>query len=250
MRLGAGAVVAAAAVVVAVLCGPHMATRSAVQLQLASGELRVLGSLGAAAVCWPVPAGFDHFVVVVDDLPAAVAHMTALGFTVAAGGHHAGKGTENALVAMADGTYLELLAFSPGLQRRVLGWAQGAGAAAWVAATLAPVRRHFFLMFAGLTEPTTYAVQVPSRDAWQALQAELQQTPMTMSRGPLRWEMLAPRDPLQPFYIFDEPAGGPPRGGPFVAHPNGVTAITELCGHTAHGPVRSLRLAGHNDKYI
>jgi hypothetical protein len=53
---------------------------------------------------------FDHAVVVVPDLAAASAAFAAAGFAVTPGGRHAGLPTANALVAFADGGYLELLA--------------------------------------------------------------------------------------------------------------------------------------------
>lgn len=53
----------------------------------------------------------DHLVVLVEDLPAAVADYTAQGFIVSPGGTHTDGATANALVGFADGTYLELLAF-------------------------------------------------------------------------------------------------------------------------------------------
>jgi hypothetical protein len=55
--------------------------------------------------------GFDHFVLVVLDLAAAVADHRERGFTVTPGGEHAGGLTHNALVGFEDGSYLELLAF-------------------------------------------------------------------------------------------------------------------------------------------
>ena len=53
----------------------------------------------------------DHVVIVVNDLAAATADYAALGFTVTPGGTHADGQTHNALVALADGAYLELIAF-------------------------------------------------------------------------------------------------------------------------------------------
>lgn len=53
----------------------------------------------------------DHIVILVNDLDAAIADYTALGFTVAPGGTHADGATHNALVVFADDTYLELIAF-------------------------------------------------------------------------------------------------------------------------------------------
>jgi len=53
----------------------------------------------------------DHVVILVHDLATAMNDYAALGFTVTPGGVHADGATHNALVAFADGSYLELLAF-------------------------------------------------------------------------------------------------------------------------------------------
>jgi catechol 2,3-dioxygenase-like lactoylglutathione lyase family enzyme len=53
----------------------------------------------------------DHLVILVDDLEAARRDYTMLGFNVVPGGEHSDGATHNALIAFADGTYLELLAF-------------------------------------------------------------------------------------------------------------------------------------------
>ncbi len=54
--------------------------------------------------------GIDHIVVVVPDLESAISGYEGLGFTVVRGGKHP-IGSHNALVALADGAYLELIAF-------------------------------------------------------------------------------------------------------------------------------------------
>lgn len=54
--------------------------------------------------------GIDHIVVAVQDLEAAKKSYEALGFTVVEGGRHP-VGTHNALIAFADGSYIELIAF-------------------------------------------------------------------------------------------------------------------------------------------
>ena len=53
----------------------------------------------------------DHLVIAVPDLAAAVTTYRDLGFTVVAGGRHSGVGTDNALIAFRDTSYLELLGF-------------------------------------------------------------------------------------------------------------------------------------------
>lgn len=54
----------------------------------------------------------DHVVIAVRDLAEASADYAAAGFTVTPGGKHAGGATHNALIACADGAYLELIAFA------------------------------------------------------------------------------------------------------------------------------------------
>jgi catechol 2,3-dioxygenase-like lactoylglutathione lyase family enzyme len=54
--------------------------------------------------------GIDHIVIAVPDLAAASKSYEGLGFTVVPGGRHP-VGTHNALIAFADGAYIELIAF-------------------------------------------------------------------------------------------------------------------------------------------
>jgi catechol 2,3-dioxygenase-like lactoylglutathione lyase family enzyme len=53
----------------------------------------------------------DHVVILVNNLDAAIADYSALGFTVVPGGEHADGLSHNALISLADGSYLELIAF-------------------------------------------------------------------------------------------------------------------------------------------
>jgi len=55
-------------------------------------------------------SGVDHIVIAVRDLDAAVQHYTDAGFTAVFGGRH-NIGTHNGLIAFADGSYVELIAF-------------------------------------------------------------------------------------------------------------------------------------------
>ena len=54
--------------------------------------------------------GIDHIVIVVSDLDVAMQNYRQLGFSVFAGGRNP-SGTHNALIALADGSYIELSAF-------------------------------------------------------------------------------------------------------------------------------------------
>ena len=54
--------------------------------------------------------GIDHIVIAVVDLAVASRNYEGLGFTVVPGGRHP-VGTHNALIAFADGAYIELIAF-------------------------------------------------------------------------------------------------------------------------------------------
>ncbi len=56
------------------------------------------------------PLRFDHIIIAVRDLDAAIADYAALGFAVYYGGKHLHKATHNGLISLADGSYLELLA--------------------------------------------------------------------------------------------------------------------------------------------
>src|SRR5258708_5801508 len=54
--------------------------------------------------------GIDHIVIVVAELENAIKRYGELGFAVVPGGKH-NVGTHNALIAFADGSYVELIAF-------------------------------------------------------------------------------------------------------------------------------------------
>lgn len=57
---------------------------------------------------WP----FDHVVVVVTDLAQSVRDYENAGFTVALGGRHPDTSAENAIIAFADCSYIELFSFA------------------------------------------------------------------------------------------------------------------------------------------
>jgi hypothetical protein len=54
--------------------------------------------------------GLDHIVIVVNDLEQAAIDYQQLGFTVVPGGKHP-VGSHNVLISLADGSYIEIIAF-------------------------------------------------------------------------------------------------------------------------------------------
>lgn len=78
-----------------------------------------------------MPGGIDHIVILVRDLAQASADYARAGFTVTPGGEHTGGATHNALIAFADGTYFELIAFKEPIPPAQHRWgarlAQGEG---------------------------------------------------------------------------------------------------------------------------
>lgn len=69
--------------------------------------------------------GFDHFIVLVNDLDVAVQTFRNLGFDARVGGQHPAFGSHNALIALADGTYLELVAFRDPALAATTFWGAG-----------------------------------------------------------------------------------------------------------------------------
>lgn len=55
--------------------------------------------------------GWDHFIAVVNELDHAIQTFRRLGFQVSPGGEHRQFGSHNALVPLADASYIELVAF-------------------------------------------------------------------------------------------------------------------------------------------
>src|SRR5438874_5895943 len=83
--------------------------------------------LSAPTCAYAAIRGIDHLVIMLKELEPAILAYRDLGFTVVPGGEHP-VGTHNALVAFADGSYLELIAFKrPNDQHRWWGVAQGGG---------------------------------------------------------------------------------------------------------------------------
>jgi catechol 2,3-dioxygenase-like lactoylglutathione lyase family enzyme len=158
--------------------------------------------------------GLDHVVIVVPDLDAAMRRYAALGFTVAPGGRHS-TGTHNALIGLAAGHYIELLAFlQPDPQHR------------WAAAL-----RHG----GGLVDVCVSSDDLAQDIARFEAHGIAMEPPRSMSRTKpdgteLHWRLSVPQGRVTgtvPFLIEDVTPielRRPPRR----AHANGVTGIRSI----------------------
>lgn len=66
--------------------------------------------------------GIDHIVIISADLEQAIVDATKAGFVVTPGGTHKDGATHNALVAFQDGTYIELIAPTDGIDGNSHRW--------------------------------------------------------------------------------------------------------------------------------
>lgn len=66
--------------------------------------------------------GIDHLVIISADLEKAIADAGQAGFTVVAGGTHKDGNTHNALIAFKDGSYIELIAPTSGIEGKTHRW--------------------------------------------------------------------------------------------------------------------------------
>lgn len=165
----------------------------------------------SARILRPMDAAFDHVVVVVPELGAAIAQFAAAGFTVLPGGRHDVIPTENALIVFADGSYLELLAPRDAEARESLrvrserrGWDAELRRSPAVARRFLP----------NLVRPAGVADWVLASNALRPVAAALRRVdqpasgPVSMSRERpdgtrLAWELLLPLEPWIPFFIRD-----------------------------------------------
>lgn len=66
--------------------------------------------------------GIDHLVIISPDLQKSTADAAQAGFTVVTGGTHKDGNTHNALIAFQDGSYIELIAPTNGIEGKSHRW--------------------------------------------------------------------------------------------------------------------------------
>lgn len=176
----------------------------------------------------------DHVVVLVQDLDEAVAGWTAAGFTVQRGGRHAAGSTHNALVGLADGSYIELIAFVR--HDAAHRWHRFAEQRRW-----------------GLVDAALLPDSVPAAVARAAAAGLAYQGPQDGGRtrpdgAVLRWQIATPPTPELPFLCGDlTPRALRVPEGAVRRHANGasgVAVLTMQVDNLAQGVARWTALLG------
>jgi len=198
-------------------------------------------------------ARLDHVVVVVSALAEAARAFEAAGFTVTGGGRHDAIPTENALIAFADGSYLELLAAcDPATRDELKALRAGAGWERHVKGVSAAARR-FLPLLAGADGVADWVL----RDASLGRRAARLRSLGIKAAGPvamgrerpdgvrLEWRMLLPESALHPFWIEDRTLRERrvPGGAAATTHANGATGIAAVRVRAPVVPMAALELA-------
>lgn len=177
----------------------------------------------------------DHVVIAVPSLALANEWFREAGFRVTPGGRHDALPTENALVAFADGSYLELLTARDPADRAE--WQALAAGPYWERHLrgVSAVARRFLPSLAGpdgVVDVCLHGVRLAARGADLRRVGERAAGPVRMSRERpdgerLEWDLLLPESRWLPFWIADRtPRERRVPGGPDpTSHPNGVTGI-------------------------
>ena len=178
----------------------------------------------------------DHAVIFVEDLSEATTDFEQVGFRITPGGTHAGGLTKNALIPLADGTYLELLAFNIPDTHRDLSHSE---ALKTIAGTT-PMDHRFLPRgaegegFRDLALGTVGLGEVVGNARATGLEIE---GPFPGRRvrpdgTEVAWLLGFPRDPELPFLIEDTTNRDlRVPGGKATRHPNGVIGLSEIVVH-------------------
>ena len=194
----------------------------------------------------------DHVVVVVSSLTEAATRFGTAGFTVMPGGRHDAIPTENALVAFADGSYLELLATRDPTTRDELRALRASGPG-WERHLkgVSAVARRFLPALAGTDGVADWALRGAALGGRAAALRALgvrASGPVTMARerpdrARLAWDLLLPESSLHPFWIADRtPRDLRVPGGAATEHANGATGIAAVRVRTPSVPDGALAL--------
>jgi catechol 2,3-dioxygenase-like lactoylglutathione lyase family enzyme len=179
----------------------------------------------------------DHVVIFVGDLDEAVEDYSALGFKVTSGGTHAGGVTKNALIPLADGSYLELLAFTIPSIFQDVARLEKTDMLPWVVRKRTALDRRFIPRAGGGEGLADFALAAVSIGAviQSAGRGGIEvDGPFPGERvrpdgTTLAWRMAMPTDRELPFLIEDmTPREFRVPGGDAVEHPNGALGMRRL----------------------
>jgi hypothetical protein len=200
-----------------------------------------------------MPFRFDHAVVIVPSLAAAVGRYAGAGFTVTLGGRHDAIPTENALIAFADGSYLELMAVRDEEARASL--AQLAASGRWESHLrgASAIGRRFLPRLVGAPGVGDFAVCGVGleRFAGAARRRGFAMTgPMPLARQQpdgtrLEMTLLLPAANHLPFLIEDRTprAWRVPETALATTHANGATGVAGVTVRVEDVPATALELA-------
>jgi len=185
-----------------------------------------------------MPLQLDHVVVVVPSLVEGEAAFRQAGFTVTPGGWHEGLPTENALVAFADGSYLELLAARDAELRALLRTQSVAPDWGRRMHSATALGRRFLPLLAGpdgVADVVLHGVPLArfAREARSRGHVLTGPTPMQRVRPDgvtLAWQLVLPEEAAWPFLIEDvTPRGQRVPGTPeATAHRNGARGLGQV----------------------
>jgi catechol 2,3-dioxygenase-like lactoylglutathione lyase family enzyme len=195
----------------------------------------MIGQILLSCQCVAGMVRFDHALIFVEDLRAAVRSYSALGFSVVSGGAHDGDPTENALIPLGDGSYLELIAFRRRSTLVLLKLLARLGLVTRV--TRNPLSRRFAVRAAGGPGLIDLVVWVPglgpamtaARRAGCLVHGPVSGRRTTPDGQPIAWELGVPDDDELPLLIADTTPRPLRTGSPAAArHPNGASGVTDV----------------------
>jgi catechol 2,3-dioxygenase-like lactoylglutathione lyase family enzyme len=157
------------------------------------------------------PFRIDHLAVFVEDLDEAVRDYNALGFNVVSGGSHPGGVTKNALIPFADGSYLELVAFTIPSILQDVARLEETGMVPWVVRKRSALDRRFIPRAGGGEGLADFALTVFSigdviQSAGRAgidVDGPFPGERVRPDGTKLAWRMAMPRERELPFLIED-----------------------------------------------
>ncbi len=194
----------------------------------------------------------DHVVIVVPRLAEAEVLFRSASFTVTPGGRHDAVPTENALIGLADGSYLELLAARDPAAREE--WRARSGTSAWERHLkgVSAIARRFLPTMAGPDGVgdwalCTAALLARAADLRRAGHAAAGPVPMSrVRRGGerLAWELLLPESRRLPFWIADRSSRDRrvPGSAQATTHANGASGVAVVRIRAENVPTTALEL--------